>query len=817
MLSRRSLRVLSLAALMIACGPSETPVDAGGTDVPMADGGPRIDAPAIDGGGTDGGGTDGGIDGGGTDAGLILSTGHVRGRVVEALTLDTQPIEGAVISASNGVSVVSAADGSFDLTGIPVGSRVALHVEPPHAAIVYSSTDLIVAVTETGDVRVDARLLRGCSTVLDLAGGELTRALSACGTAGARVGVELPSGGVVNAAGTPVSRVRMEIAVIPSLANGALAGDAFLAFPGDMTALDASGAEVWLESRGAAEVRLYDAATDEPAQLATGRTAILTLPASLSSIEDEAVRIWSYDAAARAWVEEGSAVIGPDSATGALLTRMTVPHFTWWNSDQPATRTCLSGRITLTGAVPVSAATVMTMGVDYAGTSTARVDTDGTFEVFARSGSVVELTVQAHLGITSRAINSVRVETGAPGVCTDLGTVSIDTARLLGCVGGRVDDALAVPVSGAVVVGSQLGRTVSAVTASDGTYCLPLVTGVPAVLYAEATDAAGAILQADLFDAIATGSGTCGGTCSAMPTLVVRAGGCVVGTLRDLVGPVAGALVSFVGTSSASSSRTLSDGTFCAPVRAGDVYDGYGYFRAGSRSNGAYRRGVTVGSSAGSCGAPATCAVADLTAAEVSCVHGVALSGGGGPVAGATVRARSSGDFRATSTVTGADGSYCVPARIGDTVTIEILAQSRTERDYALFTTSVSGPAGTCGGSGCTEVGSTTLVHEVFATCIRGRLLDGGRPARVPIEAATASSEIAILRPRDDGRFCLDVNPGPSGTLRLRDPNSPEFGLCRGDRDTTALAPPTGPVSCFDESGCTDVGDIDFADFCAAS
>ncbi len=745
-----------------------------------------------------------------SDAGLVLASGHLRGRVVEALTLDSVPVANAVLRASNGVSVTTGADGTFDLVGIPAGARIAIEVTPPRGALTYSSTQLLINMPARGDVRAMARLLRGCSTVVNLAGGERTRPLGACGSRGALVGVELPMGGVVNAAGAPVARVRMEIATIPALAGGELIGEAFLAFPGDMSARDAAGMDAWLESRGAAEVRLFDDATGEPAQLASGREATLTLPASPSSVEDRALRVWSYSESARAWVEEGRGELAVDAASGLLITRMTVPHFSWWNSDQPATRTCLTGRIAVTGGVSLGATSMMTTGVDYLGSSAASIAADGTFQVFARANSITDLTLHSELG--RGLFQSARISTGARDVCTDVGTITVDSTRILGCTRGRVEDAAGVAIANADITATQLGRTIQGRSGSDGSFCIPLVGGARAVVRAESTDASGAPLRGVVYEALAAPGNACGGTCTDLGAITLRAASCIVGTLSDFGGPAARAWVHASGRAGSGSATTRADGTFCATVPAGESYRVYGYVNEAGGSS-ADIETVIVPASAGSCGAPSTCTRVTMTTADLACVHGVARDALGAPVAGATVRARPERSTRYASTITAADGSFCVPARAGERASIEIVKETRTTRDYEAFTADVATGAAMCGGAGCSEVGPRILRRETFATCIRGRILDRGAPVRTPIEAYTVD-QVAILRPREDGRFCIEADPGVSARITLRDPNTTG---CARDRETALMAPPVAAPSCIDEERCVDVGTLDFADFCAAS
>lgn len=745
------------------------------------------------------------------DVAIIVAEGHLRGRVVEALSLDTVPIVGATVTAANGVSATTGADGSFDLLGIPSGNRTAIRVTPPSGAASYSSTQLLVDMPARGDVRATARLLRGCSATVNLAGGERSRALSPCGSRGALVGVELPMGGVVDAAGVAVARVRMEIAAIPSVA-GALVSEAFTAFPGDMTARDSAGTETWIESRGAVEVRLFDAMTGERAQLAPGREATVVLPASTSSIEDRALRVWSYSERDRAWIEEGRGALAVDEASGMLVTRLTVPHFSWWNSDQVATRTCLTGRVEVTGGASLGAATMASTGVDYNGSTMANIAADGTFRVFARANSIVDLAFQSELAARG-VFQSVRLTTGPRDVCTDIGVIRIDSTRLQGCARGVARDALGAPVANADITATQLGRTIQSRSGADGSFCLPLVSGARAIIHAEGTDSAGAPIRGRLDEVVPAPGVSCGGACTDAGAITLRASSCVIGTLSDFSGPSPNGWVTLRSRTAAATAATRADGTFCATLTAGDRYALFGFANNGARTSTVELPTLDVPASAGSCATPASCTRVTLTANDLACVRGIARDAGGAPIEGATVRARPATSTRFASTVTAADGSFCVPARSGERATVEIVRETRSFREYVAFAADVAAGMATCGGAGCTDVGAHTLRREAFATCIRGRLLDGGSPIRTPIEAHTID-QIAVLRPREDGRFCLEADPGMSATIRLRDPNTTG---CARDRETSVNAPSVTAPSCLDEARCIDVGTLDFADFCAGS
>jgi hypothetical protein len=798
--------------VLAACGDEDaSPVDAGApVDAGVPDGGP-LDA-AMD-AGADAGepAADLGVEAGAPDAGSG-GVGRVSGRVFEALTLDAVPIAGCTVTVGSGSRAVTGADGSFELTDVPPGARVLVHVEPPGTGAVFSSSDLVVSVAPGGVGRIDARLLRGCRTVLDLSAGERLRPVAPCGTGGALVGVELPVGGVVDATGAPVARVRMDIAAIPTLGGGELVGEAFLAFPGDMSARAATGEEVFLESRGAAEVRLFDDATGAPAQLAAGREAVLRLPAGPSSLEDARVPMWSFDEVEGLWVEEGTAALEVEPGSGALLHRLTVPHFTWWNADQPATRTCITGRALASPGFATALASIATVGVDYAGAAYGETDGEGRFTVFARASSTVELVARF---VDAARPASARVVTGAPGVCTDVGELTFDVTQAVGCVRGRAVDLAGAPVEDAGVLAVTSRRTASTRSGADGTFCVPVVGALPSRLFVEGRDASGAPIRGSAFETPPSSEASCGGpSCADAGDITLRADACIAGTYTGLAEPPERNPLAIVGRLGAVYTRPAPDGTYCATVPAGGVYDIVRFQRDGTAAESAERRGVVVPAAAGSCGAPATCVSVDLVAASVGCLRGTALDASGAPVAGAIVRAATVGSARATRTETAADGSFCVAARRDVDSTLEIVRETRTRRDHAFFRTRASGAAAVCGGPDCLDLGPQVLTTQTFATCVRGRLLGGGVPLRVPVEVR-AVDDVAIVRPREDGRFCLDGDPGPDGLFRFREP---EPGACPSlAGEIPVSVPPLSGVSCAAEADCTDLGDLDFADFCASS
>ncbi|RYY41826.1 MAG: carboxypeptidase regulatory-like domain-containing protein [Chitinophagaceae bacterium] len=98
--------------------------------------------------------------------------------------------------------------------------------------------------------------------------------------------------------------------------------------PGDLRALNASGALNQLTTYGMAAVELM-APNGDRLQLADGKQATLTmpLPVALQSSAPATLPLWYFDETKGLWIEEGSA-----TKTGTTY-QGTVSHFSFWNCD----------------------------------------------------------------------------------------------------------------------------------------------------------------------------------------------------------------------------------------------------------------------------------------------------------------------------------------------------------------------------------------------------------------------------------------------------------------------------------------------------
>jgi WD40 repeat protein len=252
----------------------------------------------------------------------------------------------------------------------------------------------------------------------------------------ADVRVSIPANAVVDALGQPVTGP-VEVTVAPLDPTTQLA-----AMPGPLEGTSPAGGEpVPLESFFMAEVSLR--ANGAPAQLAPGATATLefVLPEALASQfhPGDSVPAWWFDLDAGHWRQEGLGTIEA-TASGQLVWRVVVKHFTWWNCDAPITdRSCVNVRVVDEAGRPVPGIQVNAQGVSYTGVSRA-VTTGSTGQacVEIKRGATADvftgLTAEATSGLV-RVTGSAAASVCGSGACTPV-TLTVKTPL---CVPGAYE------------------------------------------------------------------------------------------------------------------------------------------------------------------------------------------------------------------------------------------------------------------------------------------------------------------------------------------------------------------------------------------
>jgi hypothetical protein len=165
-------------------------------------------------------------------------------------------------------------------------------------------------------------------------------------TTAAGLKVTLPAGAVVNAATGAAYTGNVNVA---SFWLNPTAADLDRIMPGDLRALDATGALKQLTSFGMAAVELMGSA-GEKLQVAPGKKATLSfpIPAALSATAASSIALWYFDETTGLWKEEGSALKVGNNYEGD------VSHFSFWNCDVPANFIQLNCTIKDNNGNPVS-------------------------------------------------------------------------------------------------------------------------------------------------------------------------------------------------------------------------------------------------------------------------------------------------------------------------------------------------------------------------------------------------------------------------------------------------------------------------------
>ncbi|MDY7226854.1 carboxypeptidase-like regulatory domain-containing protein [Hyalangium rubrum] len=204
----------------------------------------------------------------------------------------------------NGVRKATATDGSFEIY-VPTATRYVIDATRNG----YVPTSLI----HTGDPleSLDVRL-----TPAEVYSINPTQNIDVTDSRGTRI--TIPAGSLVDAQGRPAPAALQLQVYTYDLRNEEMVGD--------MSGLDVNGSPVMLQSIGAVSAEFRDA-NGILYNLASGRTARLSLRADPANTFSGTVPLWWYDQAQGMWIEEGSGTVTNGVATGD------VKHFTVWNFD----------------------------------------------------------------------------------------------------------------------------------------------------------------------------------------------------------------------------------------------------------------------------------------------------------------------------------------------------------------------------------------------------------------------------------------------------------------------------------------------------
>ncbi|WP_394788694.1 hypothetical protein [Rhodoferax sp.] len=272
------------------------------------------------------------------------------------------------------LSTVTAADGSFSLSGLTAGGRVTVVFE----STAYAESARIANVVAESTTDVQARLTPvGISTNVAVAtGGTVT-------VPGSTASVALPANGVQRADGSvPTGNITVRLTAINPAIDSTL-------MPGDFTAGLSGGGTAPIESFGAISVTLTDAA-GVALNLKSGQTATIRIPvASRNGVVPSSIPLFYFNTTTGLWVQEGTAILVGSGASAYY--EGTVSHFTVWNADQVYNSIIVHGCMKNAAGAVVANALVSSDGIDYTGTSSVYTDANGNFNLPIRSNGIATI------------------------------------------------------------------------------------------------------------------------------------------------------------------------------------------------------------------------------------------------------------------------------------------------------------------------------------------------------------------------------------------------------------------------------------------
>jgi hypothetical protein len=320
----------------------------------------------------------------------------------------------------------------FNVSDVPVGD----------AQVVVSSADystgyktVEITTDETTHVALDlvawSYLWLSSTEVSDGTTVDLTEWDSLTGSYVSTFSITFPAAAITDATGAAYTEaVYLKLAMLNEPSE-------LPASPGEMMAVDTTDPteEVALESFGMFEAQL-ETTEGEPLTLAsTVEVSFLTYG---EHTEGDTIGLYSFDETTGLWVNEGSGTI---DASGWF--HASIPHFSWWNCDQPVSNTsCISGIAEDSEGNPLTSGSVRSVGIDYIGGSYGSIAADGTFCVEAKPESNNEVRIQGanDSGLFAgqgESMSGLAGEVCGGDGCVDVGTIvasKIDG----GCVTGRV-------------------------------------------------------------------------------------------------------------------------------------------------------------------------------------------------------------------------------------------------------------------------------------------------------------------------------------------------------------------------------------------
>lgn len=318
----------------------------------------------------------------------LTGSGSIGGSV---LTMQGQPVSGALVRTSEGATATTNGEGRFVIGGLAPAARLPVTVQAPGFVPTTKVYQVVAGQTLTRPINIQPE---AAPVVINAGSGGVV-------PFGGSGQVLIPANAFAGVAASDPVTVRATYIDPYDAAQ-------FSTSPGDFTARTFSGDTIRLESFGMVEVDARNA-QGQRLDLAPGRQVTLRFP--LRGRTPATTRgLWDFDPQLGTWIEEGTAAVTPTSldATVTSVARRK-------NVDDRITPVCIRVRVLRSDNVtPRPYEFVSVTGVSYSGYTQGWTNAQGIYMLQVRASS--QVAIQA--GPVTQTVTSPAPSTACPLVAT---------------------------------------------------------------------------------------------------------------------------------------------------------------------------------------------------------------------------------------------------------------------------------------------------------------------------------------------------------------------------------------------------------------
>jgi len=354
---------------------------------------------------------------------VIDQAQETQGRISGFVMSETgDPLDFVSVRAQ-GLTVHTAEDGSYTLSGIQSSDNIVISYSKKGYAKNYEVTSLITWETVTSN-----------TTLLEIDGSQTISSwdVEVVDIGDIKINFE-PSHFINTSTG---EQYRGDVLVEATYVNPYTTD--IEGAPRDLSA-NGSNEASQLVSYGMVDISLYGEnneklSVDTPAKI---KFPIVNgdLPENLRLSEGDQEATWSFDTELGIWVEEGVGTVVADDHDN-LYFNFLADHFSWWNCDQGFVPSCAQGRVIDILGFPIRGAEVTCAGGQT--TSTTTTDTEGKYTCSIMVGDSVKFTGNTYVGnrlwTKQKGAFFVDSEGSSAADCEPIEDLQIDVCRIAGAV-----------------------------------------------------------------------------------------------------------------------------------------------------------------------------------------------------------------------------------------------------------------------------------------------------------------------------------------------------------------------------------------------